>query len=208
MPSMKIRSHLLLRSRSGFSDPGRGLLAQPNRLRWGVAACVLALAGCGGSGHPAATTTSQPGGAGATTTSAQTAPAQLHRVVLGKAAYEKAMQRLGRSLSVSLENMFPLADDGPGSAETTAALVKVRATRATIAHIGVTLQAIVPPKPVRADHARLISAVGDLRGELDTLISVLQTGGSKRLGAYTEFKALSEIALASTAIEKKGYAIG
>jgi hypothetical protein len=176
-----------------------------------LAALVVALlAGCGGTQKHAATdndgtqkqtVTQQRSG----TVAQAAAP---HAIVLSKPSYERTMRRLGKALSVSVEGMFPIVDDGAGSQANKAALAKVETARAVVARVGATLALIVPPAPIRADHAKLIVSVKALRKELDALIGALQQSGSHPLGAYTQLDALNAIALATTDIEKKGYAIG
>jgi len=179
-----------------------------------LAALVAAtLAGCGGTKTHAGTETGgtqvHTGAQGHSTASvAQPKAAAPHAIVLSKLSYERTMRRLGKALSVSVEEMFPIVDDGAGSPANKAALAKVETARAVVARVGATLATIVPPAPVRAAHARLVIGVKSLRNELDALIGALQQSGSPLLGVYTQLRALNAIALATTEIEKKGYAIG
>ena len=177
----------------------------------------LVLAGCGGS-HSTTTTTAATTTAATTTTKSsvtQTTPVALpplvaprHHVTLGKTSYETTMQKLGKTLALSVEGMFPLVDGSPGTQAAAGALTKVEKTRTVVTQIRTELAGIVAPAPVRKDHQHLVASLGDLLGELDTLIGVLQHGGSKPFGSYTVFGALNTVALITSDMKKKGYAVG
>jgi hypothetical protein len=194
-----------------------------------IALSGLALAGCGGKSHPAAagsttaTTTkaaaqTAPAAATtnakapATTTAAgggttTTAPLPVHVDLAAKRAYEAKMKVLGGNLSAAVRSMYPLTDNGVGSKENADAVKKVENARATVTKVDVALQALAPPPDIRADHEKLVDAVGKLGTELDALIHVLEHGGPRPLGSYTEFAALTQIARATDDMTNKGYVI-
>ncbi len=164
---------------------------------------AVALSACGGSHkQPAAAQTPA-----TTTTAPTTSTAPRGVVVVSKSSYEGTMRQLGRTLAQSVEGMFPLVE-GTGGAGSAEAVAKVEAARAVVTRVTSKLAAIVPPAPIRADHRRLVVALGNLGSELDQLVQALQSGGSKPLSEYTRFAALAKIASATSDMKKKGYAIG
>jgi hypothetical protein len=168
-------------------------------------ALALTLGGCGGGGgtsvEPAATTTI----ATATTTTRAAAAASTR---LGKDAYDRRMQRLGRKLAVSVDKMFPLVEAQPGTDVSRESVAKLQRTRAVVTSVATDLSAITPPTPIRAAHQHLLNGLTVFGGELDELIRVLQEGTSKPFGEYAKFDGLRAIARATKEIERKGYAIG
>ena len=157
---------------------------------------VALLAGCGGGGHPASTT--------APAAAAPPAPKR----VLDKTTYDRTMRTLGHTLATSVEGMFPLSEGGVGSPATLQALSKVKQTRSVVDRVRSTLAGILPPAPIRADHAKLISDLDTLQRELDTLIGVLQHGSNQPIGAYTNLSALNGIAVVTSDMQKKGFQVG
>ena len=118
------------------------------------------------------------------------------------------MRRLGRTLSVSVEGLFPFVDGAPGSEANKQSAAKVEKARAVVTSVGKRLAAITAPKPVRPDHRRLIKAVETLGIELDMLTHKLQKGDSKPLGTYLRLQGLQTVAKVVADIKQKGYAIG
>jgi hypothetical protein len=138
-------------------------------------ALVLVAAACGGGGGPKPLT---------------------------KAEYVKQMQKIGRSLSNSLNSL------GTATASTktaAAALVKVQEDLRNAAD---QLDKIKPPDDIKDEHARLATGVRDFADEMDPLVKKLQGGNIAALSSLTTLKGVSEIQAASTAITKKGYKIG
>jgi hypothetical protein len=174
-----------------------------------AAALVIALAGCGGSHSPTGavqrgTTTAAAASSGATPPALAAHPT----VVLSKSTYVRTLQRFGMKLSTSVQSVFPIVDQGAGSASNAKTAARVEAARAVVMSIATSISKIVPPSPIRADHERLISALSNLGGQLDRLVQVLERGGSKPLGSYTSFTALYTISRATSDMVKKGYAVG
>ena len=168
-----------------------------------AALAALSLAGCGGSGNHAATKAST------TTPSAATsaAPSGSGAHAVSKSVYEAKMRRLGRRLSAAMRGMYPLVDTGVGTEENRQAAAKVEKARVVVTETTATLAALAPPADVRVDHQHLVAALGRLGSELDTLVRVLQHGGPKPFGNYTEFGALGQIARATSDMTRKGYTI-
>jgi hypothetical protein len=153
---------------------------------------VTLAAGCGGSGKQAQTTVAAP-----------------HQAVsLSSAAYEAAMRRLGRKLALSVRSMYPIVETQPGAAVSIQTAAKIERTRVVVASVSASVEAIIPPAPIRADHQRLVTGLKELRVELDELIHVLQKGGPRAFGAYASLPGLRVIDQARSSIEDKGYAIG
>lgn len=157
---------------------------------------AVTLAGCGGGGK----TVPQP--------PSPTVTIPHTTVALGKQAYNRTMKRLGGQLVASVEHLFPLGQALPGSDINKESLVKLERTRAVVTNVIARVAGIAPPAPIRAEHQRLLKGISALAGELDTLIQVEEKGAPKRFGAYTRFESLRTIAKATSAIKKKGYAIG
>jgi hypothetical protein len=161
-----------------------------------LAATLLAAtlaAGCGGSGKQAQTTV---------------AAAPHQAVSLSSAAYEATMRRLGRKLALSVRSMYPIVETQPGAAVSIQTAAKIERTRVVVASVSASVEAIIPPAPIRADHQRLVTGLKELRVELDELIHVLQKGGPRAFGAYASLPGLRVIDQARSSIEDKGYAIG
>jgi hypothetical protein len=175
--------------------------------RW-LVAIVLAmlavtLAGCGGGGKTAHQSTTSTG------TSTSTTVTTPHKTVaLGKVAYERTMKRLGSQLIGSVDRLFPLTEAPPGTEVSKATLAKLAKTRAVVTNVTARIAEIAPPAPIRAEHQQLLRGVSALGEELDRLIEVEEKGTPKAFGIYAHFNSLRTIAKASSAIEKKGYAIG
>src|SRR5277367_2698573 len=143
-------------------------------------AAAFSLAGCGGK-------------SGSTNAVSSTPTTTVQRQVVDKATYDRMMQRLGRTVSRSIEGIYPLVDQGVGSQANKEAAAKVEKAKAVVGQVTTSLAGVVPPAPVRADHLRLVASLGKLQGELDTLDHVLRSGGPKPFGDYTQFVALQTI---------------
>jgi hypothetical protein len=160
---------------------------------------VATLTGCGGnrkSAQPTATTTPQK----------QAAP---HKEVnLDKAAYIKTMRPLGKRLTISIERIYPIVETTPGSTISNETAAVIEKTRVVVAAVLASAASIVPPKPIRADHRRLVQGLSDLQAELGALIHFLHKGGPNPFGLYASLPGLQTIAAARISIEKEGYAIG
>ena len=134
--------------------------------------------------------------------------APVRAVGVSKAAYVATMQRLGQRLAKSMASMYPLVEDGPGTAANIAAAAKVEKTRSVVVRVAATLRGIKPPMPIRTDHERVVAGLSKLKSELDGLLRALRNGGSKPIGAFMLFHGLKTIAVATTDMEKKGYSVG
>jgi hypothetical protein len=177
----------------------------PLALAAALPALALALGGCGGGGssaEPAATATV------ATPATTARAAATAAQTTLGKAAYDRRMQRLGQRLAVSVDRMFPLVEAQPGTDVSRQSVAKLERTRAVVTSVATDLASITPPSPIRAAHQHLLNGLTVFGGELDELIRVLQEGTSKPFGEYAKFDGLRAIARATKEIERKGYEIG
>jgi predicted small lipoprotein YifL len=161
-----------------------------------VAAVAVAasLAGCGGKGSTT------------TTAASSTTPTSVQRHV-NRATYDRIMQRYGRTVSRSIEGLYPLVDRQVGSEANKEAAAKVEKARATVGQVAASLAALIPPAPVRGDHRRLVVSLGKLQAELATLEKVLEQGGSKPFGTYTEFGALQTIRIVTDDMTKKGFSV-
>jgi hypothetical protein len=67
------------------------------------------------------------------------------------------------------------------------------------------LQAISPPAKAKAAHALLITAAGELTGELDPVIAQLKGGNLAALATVTSLKGFADLLKASAAFTKAGY---
>jgi hypothetical protein len=152
-----------------------------------VLACLLAalLAGCGGGSSSTTTTT--------TTTTAAAVP-------LGKAAYVRAMTRIGHGLSSDINAIGSPTSAKVAAAGLTKAQAQVRAAERELA-------AIVPPRAVKAAHLRLTRAVANFAHELDPVIAELAGGRLTALSTLTSLPAFRQIATAAGEIVKAGYKI-
>jgi hypothetical protein len=141
---------------------------------WACALATLCLAGCGGGGGP------KP---------------------LGKAAYDKQMTAIGKSLGAAFE---PVA--GAKTAhKAEVALVKVQGK---LAAVDQELDAITPPSAVKTDQAHLVKAIEELDRELDPVVAKLKSGDLKALGAIDSLKGIKDLTVAVEAISTAGYNIG
>jgi hypothetical protein len=181
-------------------------------------AVALLAGGCGGSKKsststttPAtttaattttATTTTATTTTGAATTSASTTttPAKPSGPPLTKAAYDRQMSVIGRGISESL-NTLNTAGDAKSAA---VALTKVQED---LRNAQKQLEAIAPPKPVAADHAKLTQAVGDFADDLGPVIVKLHKGNFAALDSVVSLPSFVAIQTYAGAIEKAGYQI-
>jgi len=120
---------------------------------------------------------------------------------LSKADYDKQMTAIGKSFAADLN---PLATANTAQ-EAQFALTKVQGE---LAAADKSLGAIRPPAPIKADHARLVAAMGEFGSELGSVIAKLKTGDMKALSSVGSLKGLKEIESAVQVIGKAGYKIG
>ena len=119
---------------------------------------------------------------------------------LSKAAYDKQMVAIGKSFG---------ADFDPLSAANTAHKAQLSLTKiqGELAATEEKLASITPPAPVKAEHARLVAAVGEFESELGPVIAKLKTGDLNALGSVTSLKGFKDIDKALQAIVNAGYDI-
>ena len=67
------------------------------------------------------------------------------------------------------------------------------------------LQAITPPASAKSAHAELITAAGELAGELDPVIAKLKGGDLAALATVTSLQGFSDLLKASAAFTKAGF---
>jgi hypothetical protein len=67
------------------------------------------------------------------------------------------------------------------------------------------LQAIAPPAKAKAAHAQLITAAGELSGELDPVIAKLKGGDLSALATVTTLRGFTDLLKASAAFTKAGF---
>jgi len=159
-----------------------------------VVAAVAPLTGCGGK-------------SGTTTAAGSTTTTSVKTQAVGKATYDRMMQQLGRKVSRSIESMYPLLDEGVGTPANKEAAAKVEKARVTVGQAATSLAGVIPPAPIRADHRRLLLSLGKLQLELAKLEHVLQQGGPKPFGDYTQFVALQTIRTVTDDMTKKGFSV-
>lgn len=119
---------------------------------------------------------------------------------LSKAQYDKQMTAIGKSFGTAL---------GQFGSPKTAHEAQLAATKlqSEIGTIDTALGAITPPAPIRADHARLVAAIGEFERELGPVISTLKTGDTAVLKSVSTLKGLQDVDSAVAAISKAGYSI-
>jgi hypothetical protein len=119
---------------------------------------------------------------------------------LSKAQYDKQMTAIGKSFGAAL---------GQFGTPSTAHKAQVAATKlqSEIGTIDVTIGAITPPAPIKADHARLVAAIGEFKRELGPVIATLKTGDTAVLKSMSTLKGLKDVDSAVQAINKAGYSI-
>lgn len=120
---------------------------------------------------------------------------------VSKAAYDQQMTAVGKSFASDLSG---LATANTAS-KAQLALTKVQGELAAMDKM---LGAVTPPAPVKADHVRLVAAVGELESELGPVIAKLKTGDLTALGSVGSLKGLKDVDSAVRAIGEAGYDIG
>jgi len=120
---------------------------------------------------------------------------------LAKAAYDKQMTAIGKSLGSAFKPVA--AAKTAHTAEV--ALVKVEAK---LVAVETELDAITPPTAVKTDQAHLVTAIEELDGELDPVIAKLKTGDLKAINAIDSLKGIKDLTAAVEAIGAAGYNIG
>jgi hypothetical protein len=125
-----------------------------------------------------------------------------HKGPLSKAAYEKRMQLLGRTLSRELYTIGLQADGTPAQDAVTLemAIPKLRAAARELGDID-------PPKPVREEHEYLRKAVLEFANQLKGPIARLKSGDLDGLGDIYALPGARDMETASADIEKMGYKI-
>lgn len=160
-----------------------------------AAAVLLSAAGCGGGGGSKGSSTAASATQPAPTTTAA-APARL-----GKAAYVKRMQAIGRSLSQALNSVSTATTPASAATGLARAQTQLRAAADKI-------HSILPPPGIKSEHAQLERGVRDFANELGPVITKLRAGTLAALSTIGTLKGAGEIAAAATAIANKGYKIG
>lgn len=120
---------------------------------------------------------------------------------LSKAAYDKQMSVVGKRFASDI-NALATANTASSAQRV---LMKVQGE---LAATDTELRAITPPAPIKADHARLVAAMGELERELGPVIARLKSGDLSALGSVGSLKGLKGIDGAVVAIGKAGYDIG
>lgn len=120
---------------------------------------------------------------------------------LSKDAYDTQMTAIGKSLASEL---------GALATASTAREAQLALTKAQgeLAATDKKLGALIPPAPIKADHVRLVGAVGELESELGPLIARLRTGDLHALGSVGSLEGLKDVRSAVQAIGNAGYDIG
>lgn len=119
---------------------------------------------------------------------------------LSKAEYDKRMTAIGKSFGTAL---------GQFGSPKTAHKAQLAATKlqSEVGTIDVALGAITPPAPIKADHARLVAAVGEFERELGPVIATLKSGDTAVLKSVSTLKGLQDVDSAVEAISEAGYSI-
>lgn len=119
---------------------------------------------------------------------------------LSKARYDRQMTAIGKSFGLDLAAL---------SSATTARLAEAALAkfRNQLAASNKTLAAMTPPSKVKADHARLVTAIGELEHEIGALIARVRRAGVAALDSFDSMKGLKDIQDAVRAINKAGYSI-
>lgn len=162
---------------------------------------VFVAAACGGksSSNPTSTASATQH---STTRSATPAPAAAVRSPLSKRAYEQKMQVLGQKLAHQLRAIGARADRTP-AADAVALEDAIPALRAAAR----SLDKIVPPARVRAEHEFLRRAVLEYADELSGPIARLRSGDLNGLGDIYSLRGARDMEAASKKIQQMGYAI-
>jgi hypothetical protein len=120
---------------------------------------------------------------------------------LSKAQYSKQVSVIGKTFGI---------DIAPVGASTTvhAAALALAKLQGELPVLDRKLRAITPPAAIKADHARLVKAIGEFGSELGPLIAKLRSGAIKTVSAIPAPKGQRDISNAVAAINKAGYNIG
>jgi hypothetical protein len=175
-----------------------------------LALLCLAIAGCGGGGRAATTSTGASSRSAPSSQRGASAPVRPPVGLTAKQKYERAMQALGGELESSLQlaGDTELASAGTKSATTrdAKALVKARIALRTAA---AKLARIVPPPSVRSAQALLLKGVTEYADELGSVIDQLEAGSPPVavLQNILRFQGVKDMETASIQIERKGYSI-
>ena len=158
---------------------------------------VLVAAACGGKSASSPTST-------ATVAQHAAAPARAAAVrrPLSKRAYERKMQILGQKLAHQLSAIGARADSTP-AADAVALEDAIPALKA----VARTLETIVPPPRVRAEHEFLRRSVLEYANELRGPIARLRGGDLNGLGDIYSLPGARNMETASKKIQQMGYTI-
>jgi hypothetical protein len=166
-----------------------------------LVACGFALAGCGGSSHrPAVTSTPA--------TMTQTAPtASVVPTLTTPEArqYDKAMLSLGAKLGRAVDGIYPLDTGTPGSSQAKHTIAKLERARSAVSSIEASLGRVQPPAAVAAEQQTLRKDLRAVARQISQLATSLRTGDSKTFDALSQLPALARVAADTDAIRKKGY---
>jgi hypothetical protein len=170
---------------------------------------VASLAGCGGSKNSATSTSKN----SATTTQSASAN-QRQQALAQKLAYERQMQKLGKSLGNVLAGIGArdqnLITDAGAAGESTATIGIVKNLelgQRKLREAATELAAMNPPPNVKADHEALRRAVLEYAQELSGVIAKVKKGSIATVGTIASLKGVLAMQKASQAITAKGYVI-
>jgi hypothetical protein len=119
---------------------------------------------------------------------------------LSKAAYDRQMTAIGRSLGTA----FAPVGAATTAQEAQAALSTVEGELTSLENKA---RRITPPTPLAADQALLVTAFGEIRSELNPLITKLKSGELQAVNSIASLKGIKDLATAVHAISKAGYNI-
>jgi hypothetical protein len=119
---------------------------------------------------------------------------------LTKAAYDKQMSVLGTDFGDDLARL--------GSATTTPeGVTAVRTLQTELGALDKKLAALTPPKAIKAEHAKLVTAITLFASELGPIETKVHAKGLPQLASIATLAGYKDVLADTQAIEKAGYVI-
>jgi hypothetical protein len=160
-----------------------------------IVVAAASLTGCGGNGGNRAETPA------ARTTAATTTPTG----PLGKRAYVKKLQHLGRRLGKSVDGLYPIDTGTRGSETSRRTVEKLQKAHVVLEDVLAELMRIVPPSRVASAHHLLEAGVRGIAADVAAVIKDLRTGNLAASIGPSGLPSLPIITAATDAMEKKGF---
>jgi hypothetical protein len=160
-----------------------------------IVAVAASVVGCGGKGDNRA----------AAPVAATTVETTRLTGSLGKQAYVRTLQQLGRRLGKSVDGLYPIDTGTRGSETSRRTIVKLQKTHVVLEDVLAKLMRIVPPPRVASDHRLLETGVRGIAADVEAVINDLRTGNLAASIGPSGLPSLPIITAATDAMEKKGF---